>query len=96
MVNLNTSMASTSFTVQLGRNEVENEDAYMRYWDHLLVHGVTVYETMNYKMSVQQDNLVVVVLMSEGAVVDPEKVGMFEKSTEARLVYVLFVKGLHL
>lgn len=45
--------------------------------------------TMNYKMSVQQDNLVVVVLMSEGAVADPEKVGMFEKSTGARLVYVL-------
>jgi hypothetical protein len=30
---LNTSVASTSFTVQLGRNEVENKDAYMRYWD---------------------------------------------------------------
>lgn len=28
-----TSVASTSFTVQLGQNEVENKDAYMRYWD---------------------------------------------------------------
>lgn len=33
MVDLNTSVASTSFTVQLGRNEVENKDAYTRYWD---------------------------------------------------------------
>lgn len=33
MDDLNTSVASTSFTVQLGRNEVENKDAYMRYWD---------------------------------------------------------------
>ncbi|CAI8617390.1 unnamed protein product [Vicia faba] len=30
---LNTSVASTSFTVQLGRNEVEDKDAYMRYWE---------------------------------------------------------------
>ncbi|KAI5436451.1 hypothetical protein KIW84_022804 [Lathyrus oleraceus] len=33
MVDLNTSVASTSFTVQLGRNDVENKDVYMRYWD---------------------------------------------------------------
>ncbi|XP_058730418.1 homeobox-DDT domain protein RLT2-like isoform X2 [Vicia villosa] len=33
MDDLNTSVASTSFTVQLGRNEVEDKDAYMRYWD---------------------------------------------------------------
>nr|XP_027191643.1 homeobox-DDT domain protein RLT2 isoform X4 [Cicer arietinum] len=30
---LDTSVTSTSFMVQLGRNEVENKDAYMRYWD---------------------------------------------------------------
>ncbi|MCI13511.1 hypothetical protein A2U01_0034629, partial [Trifolium medium] len=33
MDDLDTSVASTSFTVQLGRTEVENKDAYMRYWD---------------------------------------------------------------
>ncbi|CAK8577051.1 unnamed protein product [Lathyrus sativus] len=33
MDDLNTSVASTSFAVQLGRNEAENKDAYMRYWD---------------------------------------------------------------
>ncbi|KAI5435355.1 hypothetical protein KIW84_021966 [Lathyrus oleraceus] len=32
-VDLNTSVASTSFTVQLGRNEVENKNAYTRYGD---------------------------------------------------------------
>ncbi|CAJ2642212.1 unnamed protein product [Trifolium pratense] len=33
MDDLDTSVASTSFMVQLGRTEVENKDAYMRYWD---------------------------------------------------------------
>lgn len=47
-------------------------------------------------MLVCLDHLVVVVLVSEGVVVDPEKVGRFEKSIEARFAYVLFVKGLHL